>query len=93
MDASATLNTAQFLLTWVLLGFLLAWMVIFAVLALRAQAWPTTDHKELPTPAHSFPVTSASMKLHVIAAQPVALQTEMGNYDTSEVETMPIRVV
>ena len=91
MDASTTLAITQTVLAWTLLGFLLAWMVTFAVLALRAN--PTSTIKlmdeELPTPARSFPVTTASTSLHVIATQPVAVPFSQGNHDNSgEMDTV-----
>jgi hypothetical protein len=89
MDASTTLAITQTVLAWTLLGFLLAWMVTFAVLALRANPTSTIELEELPTSAHSFPVTTASTSLHVIATQPVAVPFSQGNHDNSgEMDTV-----
>ncbi len=86
MDVSTTLAITQTVLAWTLLGFLLAWMVTFAVLALRANPTSTIKLEELPTPARSFPVTTASTSLHVKATQPVASKE---NHDNSgEMDTV-----
>ncbi|HCF85286.1 MAG TPA: hypothetical protein DEV72_08795 [Ktedonobacter sp.] len=71
MDASTTLTITQAILDWALFGFLLAWMVTFAVLALRVNPTGALKLEELPTPARSFPVTTASMSLHMLTTQPV----------------------
>ena len=86
MDTPTTLTITQTILDWTLLGFLLAWMVTFAVLALLATPTNTTKSEELPTPARSFPIAAAPMSLHVIAAQstqPIAVQVRQVRHDTS----------
>lgn len=83
MDASTTLTIIQAIWDWTLLGFLLAWMVTFAVLALRATP---TRSEELPTPARSFPIAVAPTSLHMIAAQttqPIPVQVGQVRHDTS----------
>jgi hypothetical protein len=71
MDASTTLTITQMILEWALFGFLLAWLVIFAVLALHVNPTGALKSEELLTPARSFPVTTASMSLHMLTTQPV----------------------
>jgi len=86
MDASTTLTITQAILDWALLGFLLAWMVTFAVLALRATPTNTIKSEELPTPARSFPIAAAPTSLHVIAVQttqPIPVQVGQVRHDTS----------
>jgi hypothetical protein len=57
-----TLSTpTQMILAWTLLGALLAWLVIFATLALRARHVAQNDVDELPTPARSFPAITMQM--------------------------------
>ena len=89
MDVSTTLAMTQTALDWTLLGFLLAWMVTFAVLALRANPTNTVNAEELPTPAHSFPVTNAPTSLHVIATQPDTFPVGKRSHDTAgEMDTV-----
>ena len=70
MDASTSLQITQAILAWILLGLLLAWMITFTVLALRANPTNLINSDELPTPVHSFPIVTAPSSLHVITAQP-----------------------
>lgn len=91
MDASTTIAITQTVLDWTLLGFLLAWMVTFAVLALRTNPTSTIKAEELPTPAYSFPVTTAPTPLHMIATQPAALPVGKRSHDSSgEIDTVTI---
>ncbi|TMD62006.1 MAG: hypothetical protein E6I91_16895 [Chloroflexi bacterium] len=94
MDASTTLTITQAILDWALLGFLLAWMVTFAVLALRANPTHTMKSEELPTPARSFPAATAPASQHVIAThttQPMPVQVGQVSHGTSgEMGTVPI---
>lgn len=84
----------QTVIIWVLLGFLLAWMVTFAVLALRSNPQNTEWLDELPTPANTFPVTythtHAPMTLHMIATQQMPAQLTQGSQDTGEMNTFPV---
>jgi hypothetical protein len=93
MDASTTLTTTQAIFDWTLLGFLLAWMITFAILALRVNPMNTMKSEELPTPARSFPVTTAPTSLHVIAThttQPIPVQVGQVSHDASgEMGTVP----
>lgn len=86
MDASTSLIITQTILDWTLLGLLLAWMITFTVLALRANPTNLINSDELPTPVHSFPIVTAPSSLHVIAAHPahpVAVPIGNGSLGTS----------
>ncbi len=90
MDASTTLTITQAILDWILFGFLLAWMVTFAVLALRVKPPNALKSTELPTPARSFPVATASMSLHMLTTQPVAVAIGKASHGTSgEMDAVP----
>lgn len=84
----------QAVIIWVLLGFLLAWMVTFAVLALRSHPQNAEWLDELPTPDKSFTVTHAHthapMTLHMIATSQINAQLIQSNQDTSEISTFPV---
>ena len=90
MDASTTLTITQAILDWSLFGFLLAWMVTFAVLALRVKPFRALKSAELPTPARSFPVATAPMSLHVIATQPVPTEVVKRHDTSGEMNPVPI---
>jgi hypothetical protein len=69
MNASTLLTpTQQVLVVWTLLGLLLAWLIIFAVLALRSSAREKNDLDDLPTPSRSFPALTAPATLHVMTS-------------------------
>lgn len=90
MEASLAQIPNQALIIWVLLGFLMAWMVTFAVLA----CWSSPEHdplpEELPTPANSFSALHAPRTLHVVATQHVSAQVGQGTHDTGEMGTIPV---
>ena len=89
MDAYTAIAITQTVLDWTLFGVLLAWMVTFAVLALHANPTSTINAEELPTPAYSFPVTTAPTSLHVVATQPAAFPVGKRSHDTSgEMDTV-----
>jgi hypothetical protein len=83
MDASVTLTITPAILDWTLFGLLVAWMITFTVLALRANPTKPINSDELPTPAHSFPIVTVHTSLHVIAAQPAAVSVVKGSHDNS----------
>jgi hypothetical protein len=58
-----TLSTpTQMILAWSLLGTLLAWLVIFAILSLRTHKMEPNDVvDDLPTPPRSFPAITVQM--------------------------------
>ncbi len=60
----------QLVLTWILLGVLLIWMVTFAILAIRPHSSKKVALENFPTPSHPIPLVSAPTVLRVIASQP-----------------------
>lgn len=56
-DPSASLPAIQMLLSWTLLGVLLAWMLFFAFLAFQPQKVERRERElaDLPTPSGAFP--------------------------------------
>jgi len=74
------MTSTQLLIVWALLGFLLAWMIIFALLALRPETKKNVEFDEAPV--HSTPplATSAPAQLQVLAIQPASYkQTSVGS--------------
>jgi predicted secreted protein len=71
MNAATILTPMQILLVWTLLGMLLTWLVVFAVLALRSSTQEKADPKDLPTPSRSFPALTAPATLHIMTTSPV----------------------
>lgn len=61
MNIFSLSTPTQIILAWMLLGALLVWLVVFAILALRAHQVEQNDTDELPTPAHSFPALTVQM--------------------------------
>lgn len=59
--------TTQLVLALTLLGLLLAWMVTFAVLAIR----PDASQNVVPEDLSPIPAISVPALLHVIASQPL----------------------
>lgn len=87
----ALLATSQAILIWTLLGFLLAWMVTFTVLAFRSNPTNAVRPEEPPILTHSSPVNSAATMLHAIASQSVPVQIGRDRHDTSgDIETLPV---
>ncbi len=95
MDATTTLTATQVLLTCALLGFLLAWMVIFAVLAFRPHPTDAMQSEESSLLTHSLSVTSAPLSLHVMAipqTPPLPVTAVIDEHDnTGEMEIISIR--
>ncbi len=91
MDVTTTLTATQVLLTCALLGFLLAWMVIFAVLAFRSHPTDAMQSEESSLHTHSLSTTSAPPSLHVMTIPqtpplPVtAVIDEHGNTDEMKI--------
>jgi hypothetical protein len=93
MDVSTTLAITQSFMVLTLLGLLLAWMVTFAVLALRANPTATIKAEELSTPVNSFPAITVpnSTSPHVRITQPVAVPVGKRSHDNSdEMGVVPI---
>lgn len=55
MNPSDFIPSTQMILSWTLLGVLLAWMVFFAFLALRPHKAGKREAADLPTPSGAFP--------------------------------------
>ena len=94
MDASTTLTATQVILVCTLLGFLLAWMVTFAVLALRSHPTDAMQSEESTSFTNSLPVTSAPTSMHVIAlptTPPPPVQATIGEHGNSgEMEVVSV---
>ena len=88
MDAS--LSTTQIILIGALLGFLLVWMVTFAVLALRSNTSDSFKSGDLANSSNSLSVNNASTMLHMIATQPIPVQHAASRQDTGEMEKVTI---
>jgi hypothetical protein len=84
MDPSTNFSLTQLVILWTLLGFLLTWMVVFTVLALRShsrETWP----EDVPAPSRPHPgISSILPKFHMVTSQ----STETANADS----TMPSEV-
>ena len=82
---------SQLVLTWILLGVLLIWMVTFAVLAIRPNSSKKVALEDFPTPSHPIRVISAPTVLRVIASQPS--QSHLGAISSepaSDLGTKPV---
>ncbi len=55
MNPSAAISLTQMLLSWTLLGVLLAWMLFCAFLAFRPLKAEKRELADLPTPSGAFP--------------------------------------
>jgi hypothetical protein len=86
MDAGVPMTIIQAVLLWTLLGFLLIWMILFAVLAFRREPMNQDKSESVAAPARSTPGQNshtAPATLHVIAAQPVVKHVGTTSYDAS----------
>ena len=94
MDATTTLTATHVLLTGTLIGFLLAWMVTFAVLALRSHPTDAMQSEESISFTNSLPVTSAPTSMHVIAipttSSPPVQATVDKHGNTGEMEVVSV---
>jgi hypothetical protein len=94
MDATTTLTATHVLLTGTLIGFLLAWMVTFAVLALRSHPTDAMQSEESTSFTNSLPVTSAPTSMHVIVlptTPPPPIQSAIGEHGNSgEMEVVSV---
>ena len=70
------MSITQLVLILVLLGFLLTWMITFAILAIRP--WSRKNIKLEDQPSQPMPVISAPTILQVIASQPLPTQVRAG---------------
>ena len=56
MDIYALSTPTQMILAWILLGILLTWLVVFAILAFRFRSSETKELDDVPTPTGSMPI-------------------------------------
>src|SRR5947209_20448588 len=82
MDASTTLASTQAIVSWIMLGLLLVWMVTFAVLAFYPLSTGREQSEDHIKPTSTFPVTRAPTMLHVIASPPIGQHIETDRHDT-----------
>jgi len=87
MDGSTSVMIAQTILIWTLLGFLLAWLITFAVLALRPDTGKSSD---LPKLSRVHSITSTSATRQVRYPQPVSTPNAIDRQDTGEMEAIPL---
>ena len=71
----------QAVLYWTLLGLLLVWMLICALLAVRPEPKERTriTHEEAPVPSNTFAFTQVPAMLQVITPQPVPVAVHAGH--------------
>lgn len=70
MDPSTNFSLTQLIIVWTLLGFLLIWMVIFAVLAIRIRPREIFPQEDVPAPSQPFSrISSIIPKLHMVTSQ------------------------
>jgi hypothetical protein len=55
---TSAFSLTQMILAWTLLGLLVGWLIIFAVLSLRVFFMKNADWEDLPTPSRPVPVIS-----------------------------------
>ncbi len=64
MDISALSTPTQMIVAWAMFGVLLAWLIVFATLAIRGDPKPEEQEQweEQPTPAGSFPAVTVQVR-------------------------------
>ena len=71
MDPSTNFSLTQLIIVWTLLGLLLTWMVVFAVLALRSHSRESWVQEDVPVPSRPRPrISSLVLKLHAFTSSP-----------------------
>ncbi len=73
----------QTILICTLLGFLLTWMITFAVLAIRPFSIKRTLLEDLPTPSGALPAISTQAKLSLVSTQPRLPAVSAVNHEAS----------
>ncbi|MHB8597951.1 MAG: hypothetical protein ACYDER_14195 [Ktedonobacteraceae bacterium] len=75
----------QAVLYWTLLGLLLVWMVVCAILALRPEPKERVRmmREEAPAPSNTFAFTTTPAMLQVITPQSVTASAHAGNDNNS----------
>ncbi len=79
MDTSTNFSLTQLILVWTLLGFLLTWMFVFAVLALGGHSHATQMLEDVPAPSEPRPVISLLPKLHMATSSPLQSAETINN--------------
>lgn len=71
----------QAVLYWTLLGLLLVWMIVCAILAFRPEPKERmrTVREEAPAPSNTFAFAPTPAMLQAITPQPVAVSAYAGN--------------
>lgn len=75
MDTAVPMTATQLAIIWPLLGFLLIWMILFAVLAFRPDPAKHRVPANIPLTSGNAPTPSTSAMLHVLIAQPSPTST------------------
>lgn len=88
MAASNPTTATQLILLWTLLGFLLIWMLTFAILALRPDKKALLE--DMPAPSRPVPAFPIQSKLHQIASKPLEFVETSNAEPASEVGTVPV---
>ena len=69
MDSSTNFSLIQFVLIWTLLGSLLIWMVVFAVLAICTHSHETFGEEDLPAHSQTLPgISSLIPRLNILTS-------------------------
>ena len=74
MDIYALSTPTQMFLAWTLLGILLTWLVVFAVLAFRPHSAELIELDDAPAPMGSFPINSLQDRPPQQTLTPVGVQ-------------------
>jgi len=76
------MSITQFVLTWILLGFLLTWMITFAILAIRPQSRNGVKREDQLIPSQPLPVIPSPAVLHVIVSQSLSSHVEAASQES-----------
>ncbi|HLH64024.1 MAG TPA: hypothetical protein VKV20_20295 [Ktedonobacteraceae bacterium] len=87
MNGTPILTQTQLLLVWTLLGLLLTWLIVFAVLAFRSSPKEKIEPDTMPTPSRSFPVVSAPATLKLMKTSPKPVRAALAPPVMAGVET------
>lgn len=93
MDALGTIISTQILIVWILLGLLVAWMVLFALLALRPDPIKSVELEDFLVPTNPQLPAATPVKLLTVTPQPLAAHASMGQIDyehANDIEVAPI---
>lgn len=83
MNPSVSIPFTQMILSWTLLGVLLAWMLLFAFLAFRPHKVERREAADLPTPSGTFPIIVSRTPL-ALSATPVEVAIGNGSVSINE---------